>query len=364
MLIESIGYFLPEKEVSTAQVVKDCKRKVWIPLEKITGINSRRMAGDTEFAIDLAIKAVENCLHNSNYGVEDIDLVLCCNISRLDEENKFAFEPSTSIRLVKHFGFDNAMAFDVSNACAGFFTGLKTAETYLNAGTASRVLVVSGEYITHITKTAQKEIKGFRDVRMPCLTLGDSGVAAILERGEDEKLGFHNIDLFTYSEYSHYCVAHPTDQPHGGAVMYTQFNDLVDKTVPVCIDHSLNLVREKGHNLKDFDHLIMHQISSQTIKLVKGRLNDISNEELFHEGNTINNLGNRGNTSSTTHFVALMDHILGGRIKSGDKILFSINASGITVGTAFYTFDDLPDRIRERAKSIEEVKVKSEELEG
>ena len=357
MLIESIGYFLPAKEVSTAQVVKDCKRKVWIPLEKITGINSRRMAGEEEFAIDLAIKAVENCLYNSNYSADDIDLVLCCNISRLDEENKFAFEPSTSIRLVRHFGFKNAMAFDVSNACAGFFTGLKTAESYLKNGMASKILVVSGEYITHITKTAQKEIKGFRDVRMPCLTLGDSGVAAIVESGQNEKLGFHNIDLFTYSEYSHYCVAHPTDQPHGGAIMYTQFNDLVDKTVPVCIDHSLSLAKEKGWDLRDFDHLVMHQISSQTIKQVKGRLNDWANDELFHDGNTINNLGKRGNTSSTTHFVALMDNILSGRIKSGDKILFSVNASGITVGTAFYTFDDLPDRIRERAQ-VNEQKVK------
>lgn len=357
MLIESIGYFLPEKEVSTDQVVKDCKRKVWIPLEKITGIKSRRMAGETEFAIDLAINAVRQCLENSQYTPDDIDLVLCCNISRYDEDNKFAFEPSTSIKLIREFGFSNAMAFDVSNACAGFFTGLKTAESYLNAGTAKRVLVVSGEYITHITKTAQKEIKGFRDERMPCLTLGDSGVAAIVENSDKPGIGFHELDLFTYSEYSHYCIAQPTDQAHGGAVMYTQFNDLVDKTVPVCIEHSLSVVTQKGWELEQFDHLIMHQISSQTIKLVKGTLNEISGKELFNEKNTINNLAERGNTSSTTHFVALMDHILSGRIKSGDKILFSINASGITVGTAIYTFDDLPDRIRAVAqkKQVQEV---------
>jgi 3-oxoacyl-[acyl-carrier-protein] synthase III len=102
-----------------------------------------------------------------------------------------------------------------------------------------------------------------------------------------------------------------------------------------------------GWQLDDFDHLIMHQISSQTIKMVKSKLNEISGRTLFDDNNTINNLAYRGNTSSTTHIVAIMDHILSGRIKSGDKILFSINASGITVGTAVYVMDDLPDRIRQ-----------------
>ncbi|MFY0625638.1 MAG: hypothetical protein JXR07_05055 [Reichenbachiella sp.] len=358
MLIESIGYFLPTKEVSTDQVVKDCKKKVWIPLEKITGIKSRRKAGDTEFSVDLAIRAAQQCLDNSKYDVKDIDLVLCCNISRMDAKDMVTFEPSTAIKLVQHFGFENAMAFDISNACAGFFTGLKTAQNYLDTGVAKRVLVVSGEYITHLTDVAQKEIKGFRDERMPCLTLGDSGVAAILENSDDPNVGFHDIDMFTYGEYSELCTAGPTEEQHGhpGCIMYTKFNDLVERTIPVCIDHSLNTVKSKGWELNQFDQMIMHQISSQTIKLVKSKLNDHCGTEMFHDKNTISNLERRGNTSSTTHFVAIMDNVLNGRIKSGDKILFSINASGITVGTALYTFDDLPDRLRTKMAKKSEVK--------
>lgn len=358
MLIESIGYFLPEKEVTTDEVVKDCKRKVWIPLEKITGIKSRRKAGGEEFSLDMSILATQQCLDNSQHSPEDIDIVVCCNISRMDDENEVTFEPSTAIKLIEHFGFENAMAFDISNACAGFFTGLKTAQSYLETGSAKRVLVVSGEYITHLTDTAQKEIKGFRDERMPCLTLGDSGVAAILEHSDDPNIGFHNIDMFTYSEHSELCTAGPTkeDFGHPGCIMYTQFNDLVEKTIPVCIDHSMTTVKEMGWQLGQFDQLIMHQISSQTIKLVKAKLNEQCGEEVFHDNNTISNLEYRGNTSSTTHFVAIMDNVLNGRIKSGDKILFSINASGITVGTALYTFDDLPDRLRAKmANQVEQV---------
>jgi 3-oxoacyl-[acyl-carrier-protein] synthase III len=43
-----------------------------------------------------------------------------------------------------------------------------------------------------------------------------------------------------------------------------------------------------------------------------------------------------------------MDEILSGRIRSGDNVVFGISGSGQTVGAAVYTFDDLPDRLRER----------------
>jgi len=69
--------------------------------------------------------------------------------------------------------------------------------------------------------------------------------------------------------------------------------------------------------------------------------------KVCHDGNTINNLGERGNTASTAHFIALTDHIRGNKIHSGDKIVFSITASGLTIGTALYVFDDLPDRLRQ-----------------
>src|SRR5207249_478350 len=53
----------------------------------------------------------------------------------------------------------------------------------------------------------------------------------------------------------------------------------------------------------------------------------------------------RGNTATTTHFVALADGIASGRIRSGDRVIFAISGSGLTLGTALYTLDDLPDRM-------------------
>src|SRR6266480_1782255 len=169
-VIESLGVYLPPNAVTTREVMRGCRPLVsLLPLEALTGIRSRRMAGDLEFAIDLAKRAVADCLTRSRYGPEDIDLLLCANISRCDGPDfRFTFEPSTSLLLKGHFGFRHALAFDVSNACAGVFTALYLADALTALGVVERAMVVSGEYVTHLTRAAQPSIGSASDPRLPC----------------------------------------------------------------------------------------------------------------------------------------------------------------------------------------------------
>lgn len=345
-LIESLGVYLPPKQVSTRDVIKACKKKLMFPLERLTGIKSRHMAGDTEYAIDLAIKAVQNCLDNSKYDVEDVDLLICCNISRYDGPGfEFSFEPSTSVRLKKKFGFKNAVAFDISNACAGMFTGVNLCDAFLKSGQIRRAMVVSGEYITHLTKTAQKEIKGQLDSRIPCLTVGDSGVALILEPSEDA--GFHDIDMFTLGKYSGLCVAKPTTQQHGGAIMLTDSKKLHKVAIRNSVIQVIQHLARVSWVRNAFNYLIMHQTARVAINETAGQINKRLGVDLCTKETMINNLEERGNTATTSHFLALHDNILNGRIENGDKVIFAVQASGITIGTAPYTFDDLPERMRQ-----------------
>ena len=92
--------------------------------------------------------------------------------------------------------------------------------------------------------------------------------------------------------------------------------------------------------------MIFHQTSRRTLQAANRALNAAFSEEVCHDGTTIDNLAERGNTATTTHFVAIEDNILSERIKTGDRALFCAPGSGLTFGTALYTFDDLPDRRR------------------
>jgi 3-oxoacyl-[acyl-carrier-protein] synthase III len=305
------------------------------------------MAGQGEFSIDLARQAVADCLARSSYGPEEIDLVISCNISRCDGPgHKFVFEPSTAARLRHQCGLANALAFDVTNACAGMFTGISVADAFLQTGLVRRAMVVSGEYITHLTETAQKEIQGPTDARLACLTLGDAGAAVILERGPNGRVGFHDIDMATLGRYSSLCVAKASDGPAGGAIMLVDSIAATAVAVKRSVPYVAAVMKRHGWRPEHCDHIVMHQTSEASLNDAVVAVNRMFGHAAAHPGNVIANLAERGNTASTTHFVALSDHIRGNRIRSGDNVVFGISGSGQTVGAALYTFDDLPDRLR------------------
>lgn len=346
-VMESIGTYLPAAIMSTDAVLAGCVNPIGIPLERLTGIKHRRVAGDGEFAIDLARHAVVDCLARSSYGAEEIDLIISCNISRYDgPAHKFTFEPSTAARLRDQCGLTNALAFDLTNACAGMFTGITVADAFLQTGLVQRAMVVSGEYITHITETAQREIEGPMDPRLACLTVGDAGAAVILERGPNDRVGFHDLDMVTLSKYSNLCIGKATSGEHGGAIMLVDSIAATAAAVKRSVPYVGSTMMRHGWRPEHCDHILMHQTSEASLNDAVIAVNRMFGYTAAHPGNVISNLAERGNTASTTHFVALSDHIRGNRIKSGDNVVFGISGSGATVGAALYTFDDLPDRLR------------------
>ena len=344
-VIESIGTYLPTQVVSTETVLAGCVNEIGIPLERLTGIKSRRVVGPGEFSIDLARNAVAECLARSSYGPDEVDLVICCNISRYDGPGQVMYEPSTAARLREQCGLTDAIAFDISNACAGMFTGVAVADAFLQTGLVRRAMVVSGEYISHIAETAQKEIEGPMDPRLACLTVGDVGAAVLLERGPNGRVGFHDIDMATLSRYSTVCVAKASNGPHGGAIMTVDSITATATAVKRTVPYVAAVMQRHGWRPDLCDHILMHQTSEASINDAVFAVNRMFGHAAAHSGNVINNLAERGNTASTTHFVALSDQIRANRIKSGDNVVFGISGSGTTVGTALYTFDDLPARM-------------------
>jgi 3-oxoacyl-[acyl-carrier-protein] synthase III len=345
--IESLGVALPARRMTTDEVVAGCRVPLNYPLASWTGIQAHRRAGGDEFAFDLAKRAVEICFAKSRYQPSEIDLVINCNISRVDEPGRFSYEPATASRLAAYFGLDHALAFDVTNACAGMLTGLAVAADFLASGRVERALVVSGEYITHLMDTAQREIEQYDDPALPCLTLGDAGAALTIDINDStDGVGFEAIDILTLARYCHLCVSAPTFKPEGGALMLTDSVRLGSIGTREGIRQMQLVLERLGRRPREFQHLIPHQTSMATITSATRAANQVFGADEMDEGNVVVNLAERGNTASTTHFVALWDLIHSGRIHSGDRILFTIVASGLVVGVGAYMLDDLPDRVR------------------
>jgi 3-oxoacyl-[acyl-carrier-protein] synthase III len=345
--IESLGVYLPPREVTTSDFLSSSSYTVRRALQAVSGIKSRRIAGGNEYSIDLAREAIGRCLTSSRYTSDEIEMLIVGTICRCDGPGlQFSYEPNTSLQLARDLNLQNALTIDVSNACAGMFTGISIARSFLANGTVRNALVVSGEYISHIAETAQKEISGINDQRLASLTLGDAGAAVILEQSPDDQVGFVDLELYTLSAHSHLCVAHPTPEDHGGIIMMTDATKMASVTLREALVHGEEIMNRNGWLAAEVDHYIVHQTSRRTIDKVRRGIEAHFGIDFSKRGSVVDNLSERGNTASTSHFVALADQIFAGEINSGDKILFSVAASGLTIGTALYVLDDLPDRLR------------------
>jgi hypothetical protein len=109
----------------------------------------------------------------------------------------------------------------------------------------------------------------YLDPRLACLTLGDSGVAMVVEGAPDVDVGFHALDLFTLGRYSGVCIARPTEREHGGWIMHTDALRFARISIKHDIAHAGHVFRRYGWAPDSFDHLIMHQTSKAGVDHVK-----------------------------------------------------------------------------------------------
>jgi len=358
-VIESLGVYTPEGRLSTKELIDGCRIKPVIDIEDLTGIKTRPMVGEDEYALDLAREATTRCFDISKYSPENIDLVICTNISRYNGPNfKAGFEPSTAALLAREFDFSNAILFDEPNACAGMFTALFIVDAYLKAGYIKRGMVISGEALTCLARTAQKEMSAPFDPQMACLTVGDAGAAFILEQTDNPDAGFHDMDAFTVAKHCDLCIGTYSKEPHGGFVMYTDSIKIHQIAIGMTAEHVGRMVKGTKWENSENHHYIMHQTGTRAIKTTQKSINEWVGTTVCSKENTIVNVIERGNGASTAHFVALWDHIRNGSIKSGENILFAVQSSGINLGVALYTLDNLPARVMNWAGAEKQEEIK------
>jgi 3-oxoacyl-[acyl-carrier-protein] synthase III len=342
--IESLGVYLPEKVLTMEELLASCRRRPRWDLERITGIHERRMAVG-EYAVDLGIKAARQALAFSRYKAEELDVIVCTSISKYNRENEFHLEPATAVRIRAAIGARNARVFDVVNACAGMFTGIYVLQGMIRSGMARCGLVVSGEQNLPLAETAARELRHSFDGQLAALTLGDGGAALILDRSPDPHFGFQRIDLVTGAKHDHYCYSRPSRRGRGG-ILVTKARGLQRKGNEHFPAYFKRALDASGWTLDDLQHIIPHQVSVRAIengvravsRYLECALPDITRCSADHYGNT----------STTSHFLAIHDAILQGRIENGHNAMLVSGASGIVIAHATYTFDDLPQRYRAR----------------
>jgi len=335
-----IGASVPERRLSSDELMASTKHRTHIELERLTGIRERHIVGEGEDSYTLALGAARDAIAHANCAPEDLDVLIGSSITHYMGGLRMQLEPPMSLSLKEALGAQRAMSFDLSNACAGMMTGVFILNDLIRQGRIRRGMVVSGEYISQLGRNAAREIRTVMSKQLASLTLGDAGAAAILERAPEGAPGIEVAGFTTLSEHSRLCLAFPAKTDRG-ASMYTDARTIhkvaVEDSVPLLRD----ALDQAGLRFDEIDYLIPHQTSARAITKGMKQLAEGLGSAPKHVVVTVDELGN---TASTTHFLALRKYLREGRFAEDDRVMLHSLASGLEVGVVIFKVDQLAAR--------------------
>jgi 3-oxoacyl-[acyl-carrier-protein] synthase III len=335
-----IGMCIPERRLTTDELMASTKHETDIELEQLTGIRERHVVGEGEDSYTLALGAARDALAHAECAAEDLDMLLVSSISRHVGGLRVQLEPPMSVSLKEALGAQHAISFDISNACAGMMTGVFILNDLIRQGRIRRGMVVSGEYISELGRNAAQEVRTVMSDQLASLTLGDAGAAAILERAPEGAPGIEVAGFTTLSEHSRLCVAFPaTVGP--GVTMHTDAREIHRVAMEDAVPMLREVLDRAGLEFDEIDYLIPHQTSARAIKKAMEEFSAGLGSAPKHVVITVDELGN---TASTTHFVALSKYLREGRFAADDRVMLLSLASGLEVGIVIFRVDQLAGR--------------------
>lgn len=142
--ILGLGAYRPTRVVPNSEIVDRIDSSdEWI--QQRSGIKERRWAGPEETVESMSLAAAREAVERSGIDARQIDAVVVATVSH------FMQTPAVATRIAFELGTDQAAAFDISAACAGFCHGVALASDMVRAGSAGHVLVVGVEKLSEIT---------------------------------------------------------------------------------------------------------------------------------------------------------------------------------------------------------------------
>ncbi|WP_030767878.1 3-oxoacyl-ACP synthase III family protein [Streptomyces sp. NRRL F-2664] len=321
--LTAVGSFLPQEVLSSEALQEEVARRSGLALPprlltQATGIRSRRVAGEGEYASTLAVGAARRALDSLSLSPLDIDLLLFASASR------DMVEPATAHIVQAELG-SRAHALDVTNACNSFVNGIDLARSMVLAGRARRALVVTGETPS---RAVRKDPSGPAELRdgFAGYTFGDAGAAVVVEGVQ--RGGILDVDTETHSE--HWEVGGipggGSRHPRGDAHTYfrgdgNELRGVFEKVGTAVVDRTLH---RTGMSWDGFAKVLVHQVTVPYLERF-AELTGVPAEKLVV---TVPELGNVASASIGVQLDRIFPELV-----PGDRVLFVGLGGGISITT-------------------------------
>jgi len=325
-----VGTYLPNQRVTSEDIMQDIDTEKnyglahnWMSVAM--GIHERRMVSPEQQPSDLAIRAARKALDSCpDLNPDDIDAVIFCGIERDMPE------PATAHIVQNALGLRANHVFDVSNACMGFFDGLKLASSLIESGIIRCGLVVTGEVTTKVSRKVADQLKKGVSRKTAqhlwgALSVGDAGGAMIVGRSETGRSGF--MTFRQKSESQHVKLCQYKWKPDGDVEAHMNMAHLLARGVRLHNRIYKDTLKEIGW--KKVDWAMAHQTGDtayeHTAKLVG-----------IDRVRFIKTYPKLGNVTTATLPVSFQKLFSSKKVKTGDKVGGLFAGSGLVIGQFGY----------------------------
>lgn len=308
------GAAKPRNVVTNAELAKRVDTSdEWI--QQRTGIKQRYIAEPDETTASLGEAAARAALDDAGITVDDIDMIL---LATSTPNNTF---PASAVDIQHRLGMKHGAAFDLQAVCSGFVFAITTADNYIKAGSAKRILVIGAETFSRILDWED---------RTTCVLFGDGAGAIVLEAQEGVGLSNDRGILTSHlrSDGSHreklYVDGGPSSTQTVGHLRM-QGREVFKHAVAMITDVIEDAFSATGLTAEDIDWFIPHQANRRIIDASAKKLNIASDKVVL-------TVDQHGNTSAASIPLAIDVAVNDGRLKEGDLVLLEAMGGGFTWG--------------------------------
>lgn len=294
------GVYMPENKVENRYFNNKFNLdELWI--YKRTGISTRYWAKD-EKQVDMAIKAVENLVSNSNVNLQKIDLIVVASTKFEDSM------PGISFEIQKKFDIQNCICMDLLAGCSGYINGIDIARKYIEVDEIESALVIGVE---KLSKYINEE-----DISTAIL-LGDGAGATLLGKAVNKKYA-KNIESIGKDGNILTCKENEKIYMDGKKV-YKFAIEKVTKNIN-------DLLEREKMNISEIKYIIPHQSNLRILTNIAEKIG-ATKEQIY------TNISQVGNTFNASIPIALNEVMNKNILQENDKIILAGYGGGLNLGS-------------------------------
>ncbi|MGZ4446436.1 MAG: beta-ketoacyl-ACP synthase III [Nocardioides sp.] len=309
--ILGVGAYRPSRVVPNADLVEAIDSSdEWI--QQRSGIKQRRWATPEETVQMMSVAAARQALERAGLDARQVDCVVVATVSHMLQT------PAVATAIAHELGTDQAAAFDISAACAGFCHGVAMAADFVRAGSARHVLVIGVERLSDLTDVGD---------RGTAFIFADGAGAAIVGPSDTPGIGpvvwgsdGEQFDLIRQREDWRDVVASGDPvMPHlvmQGNPVFRWASFAMAKVGQQALDRA-------GVSIEDLDCFVPHQANMRIIDAMARAMKLPASVRIARD------IAEQGNTSAASIPLALDRMIAEGDARSGDTALLVAFGAGL-----------------------------------